>query len=124
MDINGKRSFGIINLLNINIDGKENFKKIFDLIVIEISKLKHSLDLYQKKLNAFESKILMQEMKMNAHEIVNLFRHYYVDHKIKNEYPNTRNCTEFTGNNHQNCFKICSFFRPMGQKRDANYQIS
>jgi hypothetical protein len=34
----------IVNLLNINIDDKENLKKIFDIISIEVSKLKHSLD--------------------------------------------------------------------------------
>ncbi len=92
-------------------------KKIFDLIAIEISKLKHSLDSYQSqiqqqqtKLNTLESKILMQEMKMNAYEIVNLFRHYYVDDEIKNEYPNITNWTEFTGNNHQNFFLKLFFF--------------
>lgn len=96
----------IINLLNINIHDKENWKKIFDLIGTEIIKLKQSLVLCQSqiqqqqtKLNALESKILMQEMKTNADEIVNLFRYYYIDDKIKNEYPNIKNWSEFTGNN-------------------------
>ncbi len=69
------------------MDDKENLKKIFDLIGMEISKLKHLLDSCQSQLNALESKILMQEMKNDAYEIVHLFLHYYIDDAIKSEYP-------------------------------------
>lgn len=82
----------IVNLLDIKIDNKEHFKNIFDVITLEISKLK-------MKLNSLELKIFMQEIKMDAYGIVNLFRHYYVEDKIKAEYPTIKNWTDFTGNN-------------------------
>ncbi len=41
--------------------------------------------------------MMMQDIKINVYEMVRLFRFYYVDQLVRQQYPNVKSWESFTG---------------------------
>lgn len=94
----------IVLLLNVNTDDKHLLEEVFGIIGTEISKLKDSVFILEKKvkeqehkLSLIESTAAMKEFQLTAYDIIRFFRFYCVEPAIKSKYPKLKTWPKFTG---------------------------
>jgi hypothetical protein len=89
----------LLSMLSIDHESKETFAQVFDLIVLKIGEQEKHIAMLQSRLDHFEEKCSLDSWKIEAHELVYLFKFYFVDKLIRKHYASHKlhNWNQLTG---------------------------
>lgn len=89
----------LLSMLSIDQTSKQTFAEVFDLIVVKIGEQEKRIAMLSSRLDQFEEKFSLDNWKIEAHELVCLFKFYFVDKLIRKYYASQmlHNWNQLTG---------------------------